>query len=98
LGALPIDVEKTREKLRFIQVRSENCQGCLQCQMICSLSYTGRVNPAVANIRVERGYPDAYHFRVGFTAECREGCKLCTTVCPYECLIPVERKEVGENG
>ncbi len=97
MKALPADVEKTRAKMQFIRVQSDNCKGCLQCQMICSLTYTNRINPAAAHIRVERGSPDFYHYAVGFTAGCRDNCRLCATVCPYQCLTRAGREE-GSDG
>lgn len=93
MNTLCIDVEKTQGKARRILVQSDMCHGCLLCQMVCSLSYTNRINPANAYIRVEREERDAYRFRVGFTTECRDSCHLCATVCPYQCLTSVGREE-----
>lgn len=87
---------KLEEKMTVMRVTPENCTGCLQCQMVCSLTYHGRVNPEEAHILIERDAA-GYRFLVGFTAECRKGCRLCANHCSYGCLVPLH-KEVAADG
>jgi hypothetical protein len=64
-----------------ISVKPEECKGCLICQLICSLAYTGAFNPEKASILIEPLK------EISFTNECVEnriGDSLppCQAACP----------------
>ncbi len=72
---------------RAILVKSENCHGCLTCQLHCSLRASGKFNPSIAFIRVDRT-EDGFGYEHSFTDQC-DGCEgdyLCVRWCPYETL------------
>lgn len=85
--AKTIDPAKTQQKERLIGITPLNCNGCLRCQMACSLSFYGLFSPELADIVVRRDPGLPYRYHVGFTKECRDGCHLCVRYCPYECLV-----------
>lgn len=72
---------------RAILVKSDQCRGCLTCQLRCSLRACGQFNPSKANIRVNRA-EGGYGYWHSFTDEC-DGCGgeyLCVRWCPYGTL------------
>ncbi len=71
-----------------ILVDTENCTGCLRCQLGCSDLYTKAFNPAAARIRVGVSGADC---KIVFTAECTH-CGVCADNCFYDALekIPEE--------
>lgn len=77
-------------KAKLIEIRSEACNGCLRCQMVCSLTYGGSINPEAAYIQVEREPEYFYRYRVSFKEGCHSGCRLCAKHCPYGCLVVKE--------
>ena len=62
-----------------IVVDAEKCTECLNCQLICSLTFTQRFNPGEARILIE---PVNGGKRIDFTEECTE-CYLCVNYCLY---------------
>lgn len=40
--------------VQFVEVLPENCTGCRECEMICSLSHFGECNPELSAVRVVR--------------------------------------------
>ena len=70
-----------------ISVQSDRCQGCLTCQLRCSLRACGAFNPSKACIRVNR-VEGGYGYRHSFTDKC-DGCGgdyHCVRWCPYGTL------------
>ena len=62
----------------------DNCAGCRQCEIVCSLNKYGRVNPEISNIRIRTDVLG------GFISEA-EACKQCAgaecmAVCPTGAL------------
>jgi len=64
-----------------IKVDPSVCSGCLSCQLICSLQYTGAFNPLKARVVIKSG-------EISFTDNCIEACHLCANYCTYGALIP----------
>jgi len=74
------------ESVPSILINSDNCAGCLICQMRCSIEYEGSFNPAKARIMVE--WTDeglGMGFRVSYKDECIK-CGICAKSCPYGAL------------
>jgi len=65
-----------------IEILTDNCTGCLRCQLACSELYTKAYNPAKARIRVELSGVDCL---ISFTDECNE-CGVCADNCFFEAL------------
>lgn len=61
---------------------TENCTGCLRCQLACSDVFTKRFNPSAAFLRVELRGPDC---SIIFTDDCTE-CGVCADHCFYGAL------------
>ncbi len=59
------------------------CSGCLNCQLVCSLTYTKAFNPSSAHIVIERTISEEKN--TYFTEECN-GCNLCVEYCLYGAL------------
>jgi MinD superfamily P-loop ATPase len=66
---------------RNIKTDAALCVGCMACQLICSLIYTGAFNPERACIVIDP--PN----ELRFTEECRKGCTLCTRYCDLGAII-----------
>ncbi len=67
---------------KVFRAQSELCDGCRMCELVCSLSKTGTINPHLARIRVVRwgeGVKENAHGPI----ICRH-CKVarCEAVCP----------------
>ncbi len=71
-----------------ILVNTDNCTGCLRCELGCSDLYIRAFNPAAARIRVR--IRDA-ECKIVFTEECTH-CGVCADNCFYDALekIPEE--------
>ena len=65
-----------------IQVHTENCTGCLRCQLACSDLYTKAFNPVEALIRVVVSGADC---SIHFTEACNE-CGVCADACFFSAL------------
>lgn len=65
-----------------VLIHVEKCTGCLNCQLICSFTFTGMFNPSAAWIIIDRenGGRD-----VRFSEECTS-CNLCVKHCVYGTL------------
>ena len=61
---------------------TQNCTGCLRCQLACSDLYTRMFNPSAARIRVAVSGVDC---SISFTADCTE-CGTCVDHCFYDAL------------
>jgi ferredoxin len=72
-----------------IRIDTENCTGCLRCQLACSESITGSFNPVAANIRVERSGKDC-------SIRFKETCNACG-ICADNCLYNALQKEPKES-
>ena len=66
-----------------IVTQPQRCTGCLMCQMRCSFAFTGRFNPAGAEILIR--HPVTGTHEIKFTDECNH-CGLCARVCNYGAL------------
>lgn len=69
-----------------IQINTQNCTGCLRCQLACSFQNTGRFNPSAAYLTVQVRGPEC---EIVFTEECLD-CGVCADSCFYEALVKVE--------
>ncbi len=56
-----------------IQAKTENCSGCLRCQLGCSDVYAKMFNPLAAHIRVNVSGAEC---SISFTEDCTE-CGVC---------------------
>ena len=65
-----------------IQTNTENCTGCLRCQLGCSDLYNKAFNPRAAYIRVNVSAADC---SIKFTQDCTE-CGVCVDHCFYDAL------------
>lgn len=70
-----------------ISVDVKKCVGCLNCQLICSFTYTQAFNPARARIVIEENNGPT---RIYFTDECVLNCHLCTRYCVYGAITQKE--------
>ena len=62
-----------------IAIDVEKCTGCLNCQFICSFTYTEAFNPSQARIVIDRrDIPE----KISFTEECTN-CNICADYCLY---------------
>ena len=58
----------------------ETCTGCRMCELVCSLTHEGRVNPIMARIQVYKNGVETQ-----FPVTCT-GCGDCIDVCPQEAI------------
>lgn len=72
-----------------INVATENCSGCLRCELACSDAYTKAFNPSRARIQVKMSGADC---DVKFTEECIE-CGICADHCLYGALSKTKKEE-----
>lgn len=65
-----------------IGLKEERCSGCAVCEIACSFSLFGEINPRKSAIRVtaDRAAPGRY--RVLFCEQCGE----CARACPAGCI------------
>ena len=66
----------------MIHISTDNCTGCLRCQLACSELHTEAFNPAKAYIQVKLSGVDC---SIRFTEECDE-CGICVDNCFYGAL------------
>ena len=76
-----------------IQVATENCTGCLRCQLACSELYTRDFNPHMACIQVVLSGTECI---ITFTEKCRE-CGVCADTCFYDALRKEEKEAPNEQ-
>ncbi len=74
-----------------IDVLSENCTGCLTCELRCSLRFEEAFNPIKARIHVRRLVGADTEYAVTFADDC-DNCGICVRHCPYEALAQEEAK------
>ncbi len=67
---------------KAVSVKSENCSGCLCCQLICSFTYHGVFSPNLAYIKI--GWDSVEH-KIEFSEDCKE-CGICAKYCSYGAL------------
>ena len=66
---------------------SENCTGCLMCQLACSFTKTSAFSPASSYVTVQRvGVSETYE--VSFTEDC-DACGVCTQYCYFDAIESV---------
>jgi carbon-monoxide dehydrogenase iron sulfur subunit len=65
-------------------VDSSRCTGCLNCQLICSITYEDAFNPDMSRLSVDRarGKTRAIEFKDDCTT-----CGLCAKHCMYGALV-----------
>ena len=63
---------------------SENCVGCLLCQMRCSFRFTKRFSFSDARINIEWN-EEQCRYDISLNEEC-DGCGLCVHSCVYGAL------------
>lgn len=63
---------------------SENCTGCLMCQLACSFVKTSEFSPAKAFLTVQR-VDKSESYKVGFTEDC-DACGVCAQYCYYDVI------------
>jgi ferredoxin len=63
-----------------IKVNPQECKGCLNSQLRCSLAYTGAFNPEKARLIIEPLK------EIRFTDDCIKDCILCAKYCPFGAL------------
>lgn len=65
-----------------MHVNTDLCTGCRVCEMICSLTHSGKINTDRSRIRIESHWPEEEHIYV-----CRK-CKnpQCVIACPQDAL------------
>ena len=72
-----------------IHVNSDNCTGCLRCQLSCSDLYFKIFQPSLARIRVEVTGLEA---TISFNEDCTS-CGTCADQCFYGALTKVKRED-----
>ncbi|MFC1858872.1 4Fe-4S binding protein [Thermodesulfobacteriota bacterium] len=83
-----------RNENQKVIIHTENCAGCLSCQLICSLTYQKEFNPAKAFIQVQYLGRTGNDNLVKFTDDCNE-CGLCAKYCYFNALTLKEKEEVA---
>lgn len=74
-----------------IHVITNNCTGCLRCQLACSDAYTKAFNPSQARIRVTVTGEDC---AIGFSDDCTE-CGICADNCYFGALEKSRKEEAS---
>lgn len=69
-----------QEKFTVVE---EKCCGCLQCMMICAITWTPDGSIHAARVKVERDLFSPYNFHISFKDSCKSSCTLCAQWCPY---------------
>jgi len=72
-----------------INVVTENCTGCLRCELACSDAHTKAFNLSEARIQVMMSGTDC---TVRFRDDCVE-CGICADQCLYGALSKVKKDE-----
>jgi len=62
------------------------CNGCLTCELRCSMAHGKSFNPLKARIKIRRLIEADNEFSISFTDEC-DNCGICARYCPYGALI-----------
>ncbi len=78
-----------------IQITSENCTGCLLCQLTCSVVKTDKYSYSHALIDVKR-VGNVERFQVSLKPEC-DGCGVCISYCAYDAIIDATKPRVERN-
>ncbi|MGF1528947.1 MAG: 4Fe-4S dicluster domain-containing protein [Candidatus Competibacterales bacterium] len=69
--------------LKSLQIEPEKCTGCLQCEMACSLTQEGIMNPAKSRIKVF-SFHDEGKFVPYTCTQCDEA--WCMHACPVDAI------------
>ena len=64
-----------------VLINLERCTGCLNCQLICSLTFTKAFNPSQSRIIIDCANGKEIHFTEDCTC-----CNLCVKYCVYGAL------------
>ncbi len=76
----------------LIDVATERCSGCLQCDLACSDAYTNSFNPSIARIQVTMNERDR---RIRFTDKC-VSCGICVDQCLFGALSKTRQEEENQ--
>ena len=74
-----------RRKTTEFLVQSQNCVGCLECQLRCSVVHHRIFNPRLANIRVIPSADASPYYRVSYLDSCVK-CGSCVRACSFDTL------------
>lgn len=77
---------KEKKKGPPIKVYAEKCEGCLICELRCSLRLEKAFNPAEARIKIRRLVGADTEYAISFTEGC-DNCGICVRNCPYFALV-----------
>ena len=80
-----VTTPKVNQKGPPIDIFSENCAGCLICELRCSLRFEQAFNPAKAKIKIFRRVNGPTEYEITLTDDC-DNCGICVRNCPYEAL------------
>lgn len=69
-----------------VRADAAKCVACMACQLICSLTYIGSLNPEKSCILINPPY------EIHFTEECKRGCILCANYCDFGAITRVKKE------
>jgi NAD-dependent dihydropyrimidine dehydrogenase PreA subunit len=70
-----------------LKTDGSRCVQCLNCQLVCSITYAGIFNPGMARLRISAREPR----QIAFEPECTQ-CGLCARHCPYGAIIAAKEE------
>jgi NAD-dependent dihydropyrimidine dehydrogenase PreA subunit len=73
-----------------IQAHTENCTGCLRCQLACSDLYSKAFNPSSSRIQVV--VSNSGECSIQFTGECN-ACGICVDHCFYDAVQKIKKED-----
>lgn len=76
----------------FINIRPENCTGCLNCQLRCSFKKYGSFCPSGSAVDIASRPGNETIMDISFKSHC-DNCGLCASWCPYGALVLDHAKE-----
>ena len=81
--------ETAARQKSYPTVDVSRCTGCLNCRLICSITYEDQFNPARARLTVDAA--KGRTLRIGFREDCTK-CGLCARHCLYGALTVHEER------
>jgi ferredoxin len=70
-----------------LKTDGSKCVQCLNCQLVCSITYAGIFNPGMARLRISARGPR----EIAFEPECIQ-CGLCARHCLYGAIIAAKEE------